>query len=300
LQTILDRCSGNLAGDTTGVLAVLEPDETILTPVSAPRVSYDPISALVGRVAGKLDGVIDGGSALVSIEDTSGVVLPWLSIAADGERHALKGGVDSTFFASDGGDGGDLQVSVRSALAAGTLSVLAGVRVAFFGILSSLVDDPLEGFLGITSLASIVVGVAVNNFLRTSDGHGVVGHQVGRLNGFSGRESPARSALFLVLDWGGLSLGDPVDGSSGGIGVDEVGGDGVKRLSRAETEQLLELFSGPVGVLRISESGAAAVLVHFGDLVGGHDEVAELFLTLEGSSVGLVPELVVLVEGLRD
>jgi len=280
-------------------LAVLQPDETVLTPVSTPRVSDDPIPTLRGRVSGKLDSVIDGGSALGSGEDTSGVVLPWLGIAADGEGHALEGLVDGGLVASNGGDGGDLQVGVRSALGRSTGAVLSGVRVARFGIETALVNDPLESLLRITTVATIIAGVAVDDFLRGTSRDGVTSHQVGGLNGLGGRESPAASALFLVLDRGGLSLGNPIDGTRRGIGVDG-GRDGVQGLGRLESKELLEFSGRPISELRVTKSGGLGVLVLFSNLVSGSNEVTETFLTLERSSVSLVPEGVELIESLRD
>jgi len=278
-------------------LAVLEPDETILTPVSTPRVTDDPITTLVRRVSGKLDSVINGGSALSSGKDTTGIVLPWLSITADGEGHALEGLVDGSLRSSDRGNGRDLQVCVRGATRRCALAVNGGVRVARFGIETTLVDNPLESFLRVSSVASIVIGVGVDDLLGRTGRDGSTSHQVGRLDGLGGGESPARTALFLVLDRGGLSLCDPIDGTTRSSSVDGTRRTG-KRSRGAEAEERLEFFSGPVSELGVAESGGLGVLVLFYDLVRCEDEVAEARLAFERSCVGLVPELVELVEGL--
>jgi len=85
----LKLCAGtsDQAGNSAGVLAKSKVDITGLTPRSTPRVTDDPITTGVRRITDELDSMIDRVSALGSLENTSGVVLPWLGIAADGERH---------------------------------------------------------------------------------------------------------------------------------------------------------------------------------------------------------------------
>jgi len=252
-------------------LSVLEPDETILTPVSSPAVSHDPVTSLVGRISGKLNRVIDGKSALAGGEDTTGVVLPWLGIAADGERSGLEGGVDGGLISGNGVDTGDGEG--RGARRGHAVAVLGSVGVARLGILTTLLLDPSEGFTGITTAATIIIGVAVNDFLRTKVHDGLSGKQVGGFDGFGGREGPAGTALFLVLDGSGHSLCDPIDGTRRNLDV--LGDRGVQGFSGFESEHGAELFRGPVSELGVSERGAGGGLVQFGNLVASKDKVAE-------------------------
>jgi len=263
----------------------LEPDETILTPISSPRVSYNPISTLVGRISSKLYGVIDGVSALASIEDTTGVVLPWLSIAADGEGSRLEGLVDGTLISSNRVDGVD--VVLGSARRFHAVSVLSGVGIAAFGILSTLGFYPTKSLTRITSGASIIIGIAINDFLRGEGYDRLTSDQAGRFNGLGGGEGPARSALFLVLNGSGHSLCNPVDGTTRGLEVCLLGK--VKGFFCLESEDGFEFFLAPVGKLGVAESGGAGVLVHFGNLVSGEDEVAETDVALV-LGIGLIPE----------
>jgi len=179
----------------------------------------------------------------------------------------------------NGSYSGDLKVGVRSALRRCTLAVLSSVRVAAVGIETTLVNDPLESLLRITSVASIVAGITVNDLLRRTVGDRVTSHQVGGLDGFSCREGPARTALFLVLDGSGLTLCDPIDGSRRGIGVDSCGRNRVKSLGGTEAEEFLEFFCGPISELGVTESGSVGILVLLGNLVCGHYEVTESVLT---------------------
>jgi hypothetical protein len=152
-------------------MTILKVDESILTPVSTPGVSDDPVASLGSRVTGELDGVVNAGSTLVGCQDSSVVVLPLRGIAADGQGHLGQSLVDGSFVSSNGGDSGDLQVGVRVAVAGIAGTVLSSVGVAVFSVLASLVNDPLESFLRITSTTSIIVAVAVYDFLRRSFGH---------------------------------------------------------------------------------------------------------------------------------
>jgi len=269
----------------------LEPDETVLTPVSTPGVSYNPITTLAGRIASKLDGVIDGGSALGCIKDTSGIVLPWLSIAADGERGRLKSCVDGRLRSSNRVNGVD--VEGRSARRLHTVAVLGSVGVARFSILTTLGFDPAHGLTRITTTASVIIGVAVNNLLGT-EGHDLLsGKQVGGFDGLGGGESPAGTALFLVLNGSGHSLGDPVD-SSRRNADDFISGE-VKSFLGLESKKNLEILGAHVSELRVTEGGRARIFVKSGNLVGGSDKVLEVDLVFV-CGVGPVPELQVLLE----
>jgi len=273
-------------------MTIFEPDETMLTPVSSPRVSDDPVTTLVGRISSELNSVIDRETTFGCREDTSSVELPWLSISADGERGRSECIVDGHLASGNRGNGGHGKFGFALRLPAGSIS--CGVRVASFGILTTLLLNPVDSLTRITSVAASIGSVAVHNFLR-SEGHNVLtSDQVGGLYGLSGGESPARSALSLVLDGSGHSFGNPVNSSSRGSNRwDVLGG----RLIRAETKELLELLSTPVSELRVSEGSGGLVLVEFDDLVSGKNEVAEALGTfLVG--VGLVPELDIFVESI--
>merc|ERR1711939_292604 len=78
--------------------------------------------------------------------------------------------------------------------------------------------DVFEGVVHKTSIAALVNMVAVDELLLGEGLEFVGGEEHGALNGTGGGESPAGSALSLVLDWGDGTLGSPVDG------VGEVGG----------------------------------------------------------------------------
>jgi len=276
--------TSDFAGNTTGVLSVLEVDETILSPRSSPGVSDDPITTRVRRISSKLNSVINAKSALAGIQNTTSVVLPWLSITADGKRHLGELFVDGTFILSNGNDLSNVQGGSARALLART--VFGSVGVAALSILASLLHDPVESLARISSVATGFSAIAVDDFLR-AEGHDLsTGHEIGRFDGFGGGESPAGTALFLVLNGSGHSLGDPIDGRhlrnlEGGSFVGEDVGDGTRS---AETKHgVPELFRAHVSELGETKSSGSAVGIKFLNLGTSHQEVVESVGLLFGS-----------------
>jgi len=289
----LSTSTSNQGIDTTGVLTISKVDITSFTPRSSPRVSYDPVTSRVRGVTNELNGVVNSESTLRSLHNTSSVVLPWLSIAADGERHLGQRVVDSLFISSDGDDLAD--VNSRSASTRSTTSIASSVRVTAVGV-EAVSLNPLESFTRVSSAASSIGSIAIYDFLRRSIRNTSSSHQIGRFGFFSGRESPAGTTLFLVLYRGGLSGGNPVDGTSRSfqLGLRGLSYDG---LIKTNTEESSELLDRPVGELCVTERSARAVLVGCGDLGSGLDEGLELGITLSLSGVCSVPVKVKLLEG---
>lgn len=246
--------------------------------------------------------MVDVRSALVSSQNTTVVVGPLGGISADGQRsEGGKGLVDLGFISSDRDDLVD--VSGRGALARSASSVLGGVRVALVGVESSLLLNPSESFSRISSVASLVSGIAINDFLRGEGLNRLSSHQDGGFDCFSGGEGPARSTLLLILDRSGHSFGDPVNRLGRGLfssAFGNVGDDGRSTARAADESVQAGLFAfAPVRELGEAEGGTKSTglgsSVHFGDLGSIHFEVFE-----SGSAfyvvVGLVPEASVLIE----
>jgi hypothetical protein len=248
------------------------------------------------RVTNKLDGVVNVGSALSGVEDTSGVVLPWLSIAADGQRHGFEGSIDGRLASSNRNNLAN--ANSRRASAGSATSINTTVRVARFGI-KSVSLDPAKSFTGVSTTASRVGVIAINELLRSSGGDTTSSDEVSRFRFFSGGESPARTTLSLILNCGGLSSCNPIDEGSRGsqLFTSLLNNVGVKGLSGTESKESFELFKRPVSELRVTKGSTWAVLVGFGDLRDGEYEVAESILALFFRSVCSVPEHVELFKG---
>eukprot|EP00757_Euglenozoa_sp_SAG-D1_P019788 gene19788-biopygen818 len=189
--------------------------------------------------------------------------LPGGGIDGDGNRSAglkvgehlglavgdvLVSGDDGSNGVSGGGAGGHLPQS-------GDIGV-GGLSLA---LSASVGDDPVEGVVHESSLASVVDGVAGHKHLLGDGNEGVSGKEPLSLDVSGGGEGPAGSALPLVLDVGDGTLGSPVDGVGGQlvllVEVSRGGGVslGVEGLGITEAPNLY--IRGPVSELIYSESG---------------------------------------------
>ena len=146
--------------------------------------------------------------------------------------------------------------------------------------------DVLEGVVHKTTVAALVNHVAVDELLLGEGLELAGGKEFSTLDGTGGGESPAGTALTLVLNWGDGTLGDPVDG------VGEVGlikdGDVLSTLELVlVTEESLVLRWGPVRHVVDTDGGHTSVLgVVVLDLGEGLGELSLSELELGSGSVG--------------
>jgi len=127
--------------------------------------------------------------------------LPWLGIAADGKRHLSERVVHRGFVTGDGDDLADADGGRASAGLA--VSGARVVRIARGGI-EAVGLDPFEGLTRITSVATVLSAIAIDDLLGRSFGDTTASNQVSRFSFFGGRECPAGTTLCLVLNWGGF------------------------------------------------------------------------------------------------
>jgi len=86
-----------------------------------------------------------------------------------------------------------------------------GVWVSGFLAKSSVVLGKCEAIVHESTVASAVLGIAVNELLFGEGVEFAGRNGASAFNGSSGGERPARTTLSLVLDWSDLVLGNPVD-----------------------------------------------------------------------------------------
>lgn len=159
------------------------------------------------------DGVIKLGSAGSRVEDTTSVTLEDVGISLNSDRNWLLGDGShqssrrSSLNVMDAGDG-----NVSSNGMARLIITL--VWILSLGILSMRLDVSHSTRLPST-IATLIFSssVAVNDLLLREAQKSAGGDGVGRLDGRSGREGPARTALLLILDGVNLALSSPVNGS---------------------------------------------------------------------------------------
>jgi len=184
-----------------------DPDVTILSPIGTPRVSDVPVGVggTVVVVAGQLHAMIDVVTA--GGQNASLVVLPRGSIDADGDG-ATRGRAELLVFtrlARDGGVGSNVgDNGTLGELAVVGLTATSSVGVVGIAVNTASRLDVLVGTSGETTTTALILtsSVAVNNLF-----HGELSQSTSldgkvRLDGLSGRESPAGTALALVVDGG--------------------------------------------------------------------------------------------------
>lgn len=221
-----------------------------LAPRSTPGVSDNVVVlASLSTVANGSDGVIELGTAGDVIEDTTLVHL---------EGHLISLNGDGDGGESDGslklGNGVGLDVRVGSNLdlleglggRAGTGGASAGgIRV--LGLKLCRVSLKIREGMGLPATVATLGSVIARDNLLLGKGEELTGlDEVGTLKSADGGESPAGTALGLVLGSVNGTLGSPVDGI-GELGViedDNVLGGVVVAL---EAEELLVLLMSPGG-----------------------------------------------------
>jgi len=267
----LDNGNSDVSGDVAKVHADFDPDIALLSPVLTPGVSDDPdLEVVLFHVANDLDAVVDLHAA--GLEDATVVVLPGSSIDTDADgtvvadvvEHGglLLGGLLRNVFPVR--DLGGNKIRVESAGA-----VFSGVGIVLLGFLTAGLDHIFVGGFGVASVATTIVGVTIDDLLGTQDDLRVSSLDPGRFDGFSGGESPARSALFLVLDGGDDSSGlAPITRGGGSLGgrIEFEHAAFRREVSRDVFEEGgLEFFGGQIHELGDSEDVAVLHLVHLVD-----------------------------------
>jgi len=220
-------------------------------------------------------------------DDTTGVHLEdhLVGLDGDGNWSLGNGGLELGGRWADILEASDLTNTLGGLVLAGTVSGLVwvlGLELKWGGL------DVLEGIVHKTTVATVVSLGAVNELLLGEGVEGSGGEEFSTLDGTSGGEGPAGTALALVLDWGDGTLGSPVD-AIGKVGLIEE----LNVLLGTEfhlwlvTEELLELSWGPVGHVVDTDGGFVTVLLRVGgDLLHGLSELGLSELELGSGSIG--------------
>lgn len=221
-RPVLGSNGVSLLADTTDTslrdvfvtISLSDEDVSTLTPAGAPRVTHDPVgSGSGGVVSFKRDSVIEEGTTS-SGEDTAGVGLEGHLVGLDGDGH--RGSLQSVHHVSIDLARSLSRVVVNSSIAdnlSNTLrgvvrasSILSGVGVVSVALLSGLLEVFPSIVVPATTAASVVpgsvTGSTIDELLGREDGESISSHALSTLDGLSGGESPAGSALALILNRG--------------------------------------------------------------------------------------------------
>jgi len=228
-------------GNSAHVLALGESDVTRFSPAFTPRVLDGPeVGVVLSSISDEEDTMVEilvFTGASVVVEDTFIVELEEDTVGLDGNRHGtdVEGGGESFLVllgnileGGELGNGGNIGFTARPILS-GVIVVLQSIGTISDGVLEGTIHDTT-----VATLAVLLMG-AVNKLLGGQIDEFTGRDKVATFHGSNGGESPARSALSLVLDSGDSSLLAPVD----------IGGNfDVAQVSHLETMSLTSSGSG--------------------------------------------------------
>lgn len=176
----------------------------VATPAGSPRVlDLEEWLAAICSITNGEDSVIEVSSAETAV-DTRLVELEGSVGGINGDRDGLlgNGSLEWEYFVNSNiNTVSDLEGLVGSIVLAGSINSLVGV-LALKG--DSVINDVVEGIIHESSVASLVsiLGRAVAQLLFGERKKVLVLEEVSTFKGSGGGESPARSALTLILDGG--------------------------------------------------------------------------------------------------
>jgi len=221
---------------------------------------------------------------LGSGNNTTGVIHESALVSGDGDGDwsLLDGGFQGRGRSSGNFvDSSDLDLSgvgrVVASSVSGSVGVLA-LEVLGVGL------NVLHGVFLPSTVATVALGVAVNDLLLREGEESSSGDLVMSLNGGGGRESPAGSARSLVLDWVDGTLGSPVNRGGGWEGELKVGWEGLWSLV---SEHLSEFLFSHVRELVMSVGGGSVHGVKLSNGFVGLKELLESEFVFLFGSVGL-------------
>ena len=225
---------------SASVVSHSKEDEAIVTPTGGPAVPDDPVrSVSIGVISNKLDGVVHlagavGATSTGHNHAISFVTTPLTGVNGNTDRAVLlqgsNGGISILSAGLEalalGGRVSPLRDGSHGVRGEGTralsaVSTSTGVRVVRVEAHSTSRLDVVKGIGGKSSVAALVNSVAAHKLLGGELLDVITGNGPSGLDGLGGTESPATSALSLVLDIRKLALVLPVVASTETGSVDD-------------------------------------------------------------------------------
>lgn len=282
--------------ETSALSVSADLDVSFETPVGTPGVSHEVVVAEVGvsAVADSGDGVVHDVAALVGGHNTTGVVVEdnLLSVKGDGDDLLGDSGLKLGLT-----EGENLVVGSELSDTAGFSSaslVDSGVGVVSQGADAIVTFDVCEAPSLPATVAAIRLGVAIDALLLGELEELTVGKEPSTFNGGNGGESPAGTALGLVLNGVDGTGGSPVDGLGEVVSGDDDGvlSGGFEAVSGGGSDVSFELGLlglSPVGEFVVSDGGGGHGVAESvsGELVTDGNPVGHSGLELLNGSVAL-------------
>lgn len=167
-------------------------DVSLVSPGSTPGVSNEVVLlSVLGSVTNSGDGVVELGSAELGVHNTGLVLLEDGSVGLNGHGHWLLGNGGLELVNRLGWDGlVGLDINLSGVLGSLARSGSSGVGVVALEVLSVLFG--VDESVGLPStVASVGLGVAINELLLGEGEESSGGEEVGTFDGSGGGESPA-------------------------------------------------------------------------------------------------------------
>ena len=191
--------------NTAHVVATLNTDVTLLTPAGTPRVADDVVvNTVLGTITDSEDTVVELSTALGG-DDTTSVELEGRAGSSEGNSDGLLSNSSSEGsrtlldnLITVEALGGDDDVSGGSS--ARKVTSLVGVRSKGSSTLVVVVVVSKIHQTTVAAVVAVSTTSAVNELLLGELDELVATEDVSRLDSSSGSESPARTALALILD----------------------------------------------------------------------------------------------------
>lgn len=259
----------------------------MVTPAGTPGVlDEEEVLSVEGSVSDGEDTVVEVGSAS-SGDDTTGVSLEGVLVGLNGNgdwsfsEGSLHLGDRVGWDVSESRDGTNtLGFGVSAGSSASRSGGVWVVRLEHEWVSSG---DVLESVVHESTIATVVLGGAGNELLLREGFEGSGGNGISTFDGTGGGESPAGTALSLVLDWGNGVSGSPVDG---GLEVGFIEFLDVLLLRDLISVKFFHLSIGSVREVVVSESVGLVSRVPGLNLSVSGDEVFFSEHELSNGSVG--------------
>jgi len=296
VANLLGNDTHRIVLNTASINATLDADITVLTPGAAPRVLDNPV------LGGALNTPTDDGDTVIrrlssaarAVHDTTAVVIELGSIDSDGKRTILLDGSHHLLLVA-GGEGVDalhLHLGLAGIELAAALSAL--VRIVGLEHETTVVLDPVHSVSGPATVTAVVVVITVDDLLLREGKKLVVLEEVGTLASNNSAESPAGTALTLILNLSDSTLLTPIEALRETVGNSDISTTDVSRDVKKDAVPLLIRELGPAvvgGIDGVQLSGASHVLLEdgiAGGLLTGVVDLTELLLVSNPEGISLI------------
>jgi len=297
VANLLGNDTHRIVLNTASILTTEDADITVLTPRAAPRVLDDPVlGAALNTPANNSNTVIRLTSiATIAVHDTRAVPVELGSIKSDSKRTILLDSGHHLLLVTSGEGVNALHLHLGLGSIETALVVLTLIRIVLLEHEATVVLDVVHGISRPATVATVVIGITVDDLLLRERKKLVVLEEVGTLASNNSAESPAGTALLLILHVNNGTLLTPVKRLGETISLLDISATDVSRDLKRDAVTLL--IRELVPAIRSSRIDLVELLSASHVLLEGGIADSLLTSTVGLAELGLVrdPERIVLV-----